>query len=51
MRRIAVATAVAITATAMATTDPTMVMATDDPIMVMDMGVAGVTETPHSIAG
>ena len=48
---IAVATAVAITATAMATTDPTMVMATDDPIMVMDMGVAGVTEMPHSIAG
>ena len=43
--------AVAITAIAMATADPTMVMATDDPIMVMDMGVAGVTETPHSIAG
>ena len=37
--------AVAITAIAMATTDPTMVIATDDPIMVMDMGVARATET------
>ena len=46
-----IAVAITAMAMAMATTAHITAMATDGPIMVMDMGVAGVTETPHRIAG